>query len=160
MAEDIIISVNDGLNIDIIVQNSLPSPAIIVNNVVGYLPGNSTPAATSYFSCIAAIPLSSGRVVTIINGQANYYDPSDAGMIGKAVGITLTAAIQGESVNIQTEGIYYLSGLGLIPESVYYVGPDGTLVRNTNGLLVIQPAGASISTDKIKINFTSPIKTL
>jgi hypothetical protein len=110
-------------------------------------------------SCIAGENISSGRVVQITDGSAFYYDPTDNDSVGFILGITKNAALVDDLVNVQNSGVCYLPGQGFTPGRRYYAGPLGTLVETTN-TLIVQPVGHSISSDKIVINFLSPIKTI
>lgn len=109
---------------------------------------------------IAGLPLSGGRVVAIREGKAVYFDPEDPDFYGSVCGITKTSAAEGDSVSVQMSGIFYESGLGLIADSLYYVGLNGTLITDPSGLKIMQPLGVSIDENKLKINIQNSIETI
>lgn len=118
------------------------------------------PGEGTVLTATAGEALSGGRVVYIDSGKAFYYDPSTAALAGKVVGLTKHAADADESIFITTAGKFYHSGLGLTPDQLYYIGPNGSLTTSVSGLLVIQKIGVAIDTNNIVINFTSPIITI
>jgi SPP1 family predicted phage head-tail adaptor len=109
---------------------------------------------------IAGQDLSSWRVVYINNGTAFYYDPSDTTMPNYAIGITKTAALQNHLIEVQTEGIFEATGLGLTPDRRYYAGVNGVLATDLTGLTVLQEIGHSMTENKLDIQFNSPIITI
>jgi hypothetical protein len=119
----------------------------------------ATDNSDSILKCIAGENLSGGRIVRILNEKAVYYDPDDSSCTGTVLGITRQAALLGDSVEVQISGICYLPGQGFVPGTRYYAGPNGTIVSSANSLIV-QSVGHSISTEKLVINFQSPIKTI
>jgi hypothetical protein len=77
-----------------------------------------------------------------------------------ALGITVTAALQNHNIEVQTEGIFEAIGLGLTPGNRYFAGANGSLVTSVTGLTVVQNVGNSITSNKLDLNFDSPIITI
>jgi len=150
MAEDI---ENEEFIIEIIID---PPPALEVEIIVQ--PDVSIPNLD--YSAIAGMDMSSGRVVVVKSAVAIYFDPSDVEMYGLVTGITKTSSLTGQSVGIKLNGTFYESGYGLIPDKLYYAGPNGALTTNPMGLKIIQPIGSALSENTLNININSPIITL
>lgn len=113
-----------------------------------------------FYDAIAGQNLSGGRVVYIDNGKAFYFDPSDETLSGYTLGITKNAALLNDPVKVQTYGVFYESGLGLVADTKYFIGPNGTLISSVAGLKVVQQIGVSLTTDKIALHFYSSIITI
>lgn len=107
----------------------------------------------------AGTDLSQGRVVYLENGKAYYADPSSGSMVNRSMGITLQAALENDSVEVQLFGIMNWPDNNLSPGTMYFIGFNGALSTSAVGLAVVQKVGVSISTDKLVINFSSPILT-
>lgn len=104
--------------------------------------------------------LSSGRVVVIISGIANYFDPNNENMFGLAAGITKTSADVGDQIGIKSFGNFYESGLNLTPGKVYFAGINGTLTLNPENLKIVQQIGTALDSDNLLINIQNSIETL
>lgn len=123
------------------------------------LPDNGQ--AEAILTTTAGMDLSGGRVITIVDGKAVYYDPNDETMYGEVVGITQDAALSGQQVKVQLDGLYYEAGLGLIPDQLYFAGLNGQLTLNPSGLKTIQSMGSSVDANRLSIKINSqPILTL
>ncbi len=103
----------------------------------------------------AADPLSAGRLITVEDDGAHYYDPTTVSSYGKAVGVTNNAAIAGDTVEITTIGPVVLAGMGYTPGQRFWAGPNGTLVTTppTTGLVV--PVGYAIDADTLNVQIES-----
>jgi hypothetical protein len=121
--------------------------------------GNSSNAGISY-EAIAGQTLSGNRVVYINNGKAYYYDPSDASLYGRTLGITKNAASTDETVQVQMLGVMDWNSTPLTSGTLYYAGPNGQLTSNPSGLTVLQRVGHAIASNKLKINFDINILTI
>lgn len=71
--------------------------------------------------------LSSGRLVTVLGGEAFYFDPS-SDPAGTMSGVTVTAAAVATDVEIATNGAATVVGWGLTPGVAYFAGANGTVV--------------------------------
>ena len=117
--------------------------------------------AEAILTTTAGMDLSGGRVVTIVDGKAVYYNPNDETMYGEVVGITKDAALSGQEVKVQMDGLYYEAGLGLTPDQLYFAGLNGQLTLNPSGLKTIQSIGSSVDSNRLSIKINSqPILTL
>lgn len=108
----------------------------------------------------AGSALSSGRVVTVLNGIATYFDPNNDDMYGLAVGLTKTSANIGDQVGIKSFGKFYESGLNLTAGQLYFAGVNGTLVLSPLNLVINQPIGMALDEDSILINIQNSIETI
>lgn len=98
---------------------------------------------------LAGQNLSAGRAVISIGNLAYYFQPSDLTMARGIVGITKTAALTGDVVEIQVGGEFTDPGLALTPDAAVFVGTNGVLmpVPPTSGLVL--QAGVAITTTKM-----------
>lgn len=103
--------------------------------------------------------LSSGRVVIIDNGQAFYFQPSNAAHQGRAFGVTVTSAASGSDVNIQTLGERTDAAFSFTADTPLWVDLDGEIVNSQpSGVSVIQYAGVASGNKKILIDLSLSIK--
>jgi len=121
------------------------------------LPEGDTSDLLAY---VAGENLSGQTLVYVQDGAAYKFNPNDETLLGRLFGITTNAALAGDDVLIKTSGVYEVQGFNLIPNQQYFAGPDGALVSNPEGLLIVQSVGISVTPDSIKLNFLSPIKTI
>jgi len=108
----------------------------------------------------AGSAMSSGRVVTVLNGIATYFDPTNDDMYGLAVGLTKTSANIGDQIGIKSFGKFYESGLNLTAGQLYFAGVNGTLVLSPENLTIVQPIGVAMDADNILINIQNSIETI
>jgi hypothetical protein len=101
----------------------------------------------------------SGLVVYVADGKAYYYDPMDENLYRASIGISKINADTDAILDIQISGVFKKVGLGLIPDTDYFAGLNGTLVDDPTGMKVCQYIGRAISGDEIKINIQTPIIT-
>jgi hypothetical protein len=103
----------------------------------------------------ASAALSAGRLVTVDENGAAYYDPSDTALYGKAVGITKHAAAAAALIDVVAAGKVDLVGAGYTPGTKFWAGPNGTLVSTapTSGLIV--PVGYAIDADTLFVQIES-----
>ena len=98
--------------------------------------------------------LSSGRVVIMDGGVAMYFQPSDITHAGRAYGITVTSAIAGNDVDVQTIGELEDPAFTFAVDKLLFVDADGEVVDVLPATLVVQKAGVSIGVDRMKIDFS------
>lgn len=99
-------------------------------------PGPPGPGGASAFDAIAGTPLSAHRVVRFENDQAFYCDGDDPAHVGSAIGITVAAAIAGQSIRVQSLG-------GPVQDAVWN-WPIGPLYVGANGALSVTPGAAFV----------------
>lgn len=104
---------------------------------------------------IAAASLSAGRLVTVDENGATYFDPSDVSLYGKAVGITKHAAVATAQIDIVAAGKVELVGAGYTPGSKFWAGPNGTLVSTAPVSGLIVPVGYAIDADTLFVQIES-----
>jgi len=123
--------------------------------------GNVGPKGDSWsiYAAIAGQNTSQGRVVYIENDEAFYFDPSDAALYGRTLGVTKNAALTGSNVNVQLSGVMSWPDNNLTPGAVYYVGANGALTT-TPSSLIVQRVGHAIAANKLIINFDINILTI
>jgi hypothetical protein len=112
------------------------------------------------YSTTAGENLSGGRVVFIDNGKAFKFDPSNASLYGRTLGITVGAALTDDAVQVQFNGVMNWTDTPLAPGSLYYAGANGQLTTDPSGLTILQRVGHAIATNKLKINFDLNIITI
>lgn len=97
---------------------------------------------------LAGQNLSAGRAVVAIGNLAYYFQPSDLTLARGIVGVTKTAALTGDLVDIQVGGEFTDPGLALTPDTGVFVGANGVLTSTppASGLVLI--AGTSITSTK------------
>lgn len=103
--------------------------------------------------------LSAGRVVVIDNGQAWYFQNTNAAFAGRAYGVTKTSAAMGADVTIQTAGIIEDAAFfNFTADTIVWVGADGEIfnVQPIGGVLV-QKAGVASEDKKMLIDFSIQI---
>lgn len=103
----------------------------------------------------AATPLSAGRLVTVDDTGATYYDPSDLSLYGKAVGITKHAAAAAGMIDVVAAGKVDLVGAGYTPGTKFWAGPNGTLVSTAPVTGLIVPVGYAIDADTLFVQIES-----
>lgn len=113
-------------------------------------------SGSSSFQLTAGANLGGNRVVT---GAAAYADNTDLTSIGRAIGVTQGAAVEGDSVSIAATG--ELDGFsGLTVNQPVYLSVNGTITQTLPVVGYIQRVGVAISGTKISINFSDPIGQL
>lgn len=141
----------------------IPAPAyrsVVTQTILQGPKGEKGDSGVSTYEVIAGEVLSGNRVVYIQSGKAYYYDPSDAALYGRTLGITMTSAVVDATVSIAMVGVMNWTAAPLTDGALYYVGANGQLTTNPTGLTVLQRVGHAIATDKLKINFDINILTI
>ena len=115
-------------------------------------------ASDNYESYPAGEAVSSGRVVIIEAGEAIYFQPSDTGHHGRAIGVTRTSAASGAQVTIQPFGVVVDAALTFAADMTLWVGANGEITdTQSSAWLVVQKAGISMENDKMLIDFSTSI---
>jgi hypothetical protein len=99
----------------------------------------------------------SGKVVYMNAGKVYLFDPSNPSLYGKILGITKTAALANDNVQVFIGGIATVSGWGLTPGANYYVISNGNIstVPPTGSLQ--ERIGSAIDANNLLINKNSII---
>lgn len=121
--------------------------------------GPTGPAGGSAVTYTAGENLSAGRVVIIEGGEAFYFQPSDTTHQGRAYGITTAAANTGESATIQISGEITNPAFTFAADSILYVFNNGIIVDTAPTVNVLQVAGVSSGSTKMRIDFSISILT-
>lgn len=103
------------------------------------------------FTVQAGATLSGHRAVKILNGLAYYCDATDPLDIGKAIGITTGASVMGDDINVHFHGLLAESSWNWIAGPVY-VGSNGLLTQDPNGLAFAQQIGVAVSEKSLNVN--------
>lgn len=103
----------------------------------------------------ASAPLSAGRLVTVDENGAAYYDPTDLSLYGKAVGITKHAAAALSPIDVVAAGKVELVGAGYTPGTKFWAGPNGTLVTTAPVSGMIIPVGYAFDADTLFVQIES-----
>ena len=99
--------------------------------------------------------LSAGRLTTITDSGAFYFDPTDAAQYGKAVGITGSAVGIGDAVEVHCNGVVPLVGAGFTPGQRFWAGPNGTLLTSPPSSGLVVPVGYAIDADNLFVQIES-----
>lgn len=99
-------------------------------------PGPPGPGGAPAFDAVAGTPLSAHRVVRLQNDRAFYCDGDDPAHVGSAVGVTIAAAIAGQSVRVQAIG-------GPVQDAAWAWSP-GPLFVGPGGVLSVVPGAAFV----------------
>ena len=111
------------------------------------------PPSGSAITIVAGADLGGNRVVT---GAAAYADSSDIATAGRAIGVTIIAAVEGDNIDIICAG--ELGGFsGLVVNGLIYTGNNGTLTQVLPTEGYIQTLGVVVSPTKILVNISPPI---
>lgn len=117
---------------------------------------NASASDNSILSVIAGEDLTSFKAVRLSNNQAFLYDYTDSSQFGECIGITITGALLGNSVNIKLFGKQTVAPT-LINRKEYFAGVSGTLVDTAPVTGTLQKIGVAISTSDLFINLGSPV---
>lgn len=98
---------------------------------------------------IAGQNLSAGRAVVSIGNLAYYFQPSDLTMARGIVGVTKTAALTGDIVDVQVGGEFVDIGLALTPDAAVFVGSNGVLTSTPPASGLVLQAGVAITPQKM-----------
>lgn len=118
--------------------------------------GEPGPAGGSAVQRIAGEALSALRLVYELNGQVFYLDPADAEHIDLASGITLSAPVLGDPVNIQISGPLEDPVWTFTPGPVW-LGQAGTLTQSPPESGFLLYVGKAVSATQLIINLNEPI---
>ena len=120
--------------------------------------GPPGPSGGSVITWTAGENMSTGRVVVIDNGEAFYFQPTDATHHGRAYGITTTSATAGNDVDVQICGEVIDAAFTFSPDLPVWVDVDGEIVDTQPATTLIQKAGVTTTAQKILIDFSISIK--
>ena len=104
----------------------------------------------------AGTALSSGRVVSVLNNTANYFNPSGN---YEPIGITQNAALSGDQVTVILSGPITMSGWGLTPGARYFALANGTITSDASQCVGrVQQIGVAEDSDTLIIHIQPAIK--
>jgi hypothetical protein len=120
--------------------------------------GPPGPVGGSVITWPAGENLSTGRVVIIDGGEAFYFQPSDTTHQGRAYGITVTSATEGNDVDVQVGGEVQDAAFTFAADTPLWVDDDGEIINTQPALTLIQKAGVASAAQKILIDFSINVK--
>lgn len=137
----------DSLNNEI-----LPTEGLLYESDIAEISGETK-------NYIAAENISSYDVVYLDTGdQVRKFQPSDTSLYGKVIGLAKTAALAGETVTVQLEGVMDITS-SLTPGTLYFADANGKITstaRTTPGLSQI--VGYTSVANKFFISIRIPIE--
>lgn len=89
--------------------------------------------------------VTAGQLLVIYNEDVMPYDATDVVHADLLIGIATNSANVGEIVNVQSEGMVSVATFGLTPDTVYFAGPNGSLILSDDGMAFSQIIGHSRS---------------
>lgn len=120
-------------------------------------PGPEGPAGGTSETYPAGQNVSAGRVVVIDGGEAFYFQPSDPTHAGRAFGVTITSALTGEDVDIQTAGVVTDAAFLFSADSTLYCDTDGDVVDTMPASGTVQQVGVSVASNSMLISIQPAI---
>ena len=105
---------------------------------------------------IAATNLSGHRAIRVVSDLAYLCDGANAAHVGRCIGMTVGAVVEGAVATIQTVSLISDPGWNW-SEGPVYVGANGLLTQSLTGLAFIQQVGQAVSPISIDINPQLPI---
>lgn len=119
--------------------------------------GEPGPAGGSTLQRAAGELISALRVLYELDGSVYLLDYRDAANIDLILGISLTAAGAGETLNVQRSGVIEDSGWSWAPGRVW-LGADGALTQTppTDGYDVL--IGAAVASGRLLLNLQDPLE--
>ncbi|AVO56160.1 hypothetical protein [Ectopseudomonas mendocina] len=144
----------------VLLVEATATPALVVAAGTQGPPGRQGepgPEAGSAFQRVAGETLSALRVVYELAGQVFKLDARDGERIDLLLGVTLTAAQQGDTINVQRSGAIDDAGWSWQPGLVW-LGADGALTQQppVDGFAVL--IGAAVSATRITLNIQPGIQ--
>ena len=144
----------------VLVHQPVAPPAVVVaagRQGPPGLQGAPGPAGGSAFQRLAGETLSALRVVYEQNGQVFTLDAGDGEHIDLLLGVTLTAAEQGATINVQRSGAIDDAGWNWQPGRIW-LGAEGALTQTppVDGFAVL--LGAAVSATRITLNIQDAIQ--
>ena len=101
------------------------------------------------------------RVVMVSGGKAFYFNPLNDLNIGKVLGITNQSATLNSQIDVVTGGSVVDIGWGLITDSIYYAGFNGTITTMLPiSPFVFQRIGVATDANTLKLEFSEPVSTI
>ncbi len=118
--------------------------------------GAPGPSGGNAVQRVAGEVLSALRVVYELDGEVFYLDPADAAHVDQVLGVTLTSALLGQPINVQSAGTLDDATWAFTPGPVW-LGAAGSLTQlpPAGGFDVL--IGAAVSATRINLNIQEPI---
>ncbi len=106
------------------------------------------------------VDIVSARLVAIVGGALQYYQPRQKNHAHALIGMSITSAVAGGAVRIQTRGGIFLDSMSLIPDSVYLAGPNGELsLSPADDWAFVQVMGRAVDKNTLFFSPRFPIFT-
>jgi hypothetical protein len=118
------------------------------------------PAGGAALSKIAGENLSGQRIVVLRDNLAYYADPTDLADVAVLTGMTLGAAIEGTSVNIQSAGEIVEPSWNWVADMPIYLGLGGTMTQaqpTFPAMAYSAIVGFPTSSTSVMLSFREPI---
>ncbi|MBK8225427.1 MAG: hypothetical protein IPK73_30805 [Candidatus Obscuribacter sp.] len=119
--------------------------------------GPAGPAGGTAVTFTAGEAISAARVVMINGGLAYHFQPGTASHQGRAYGISTAAASSGASCSIQISGEMEHAAFTFAADKILYVYTNGVIVDSDPALAIMQVAGISSGSNKMRIDFSISI---
>lgn len=119
--------------------------------------GPAGPAGGTAVTFTAGETISAARVVMIDGGLAYHFQPGTASHQGRAYGISTAAASSGASCSIQISGEMEHAAFTFAADKILYVYTNGVIVDSDPALAIMQVAGISSGSNKMRIDFSISI---
>jgi hypothetical protein len=100
--------------------------------------------------------MSAERVVMLSGGKAYLFDPTDENNYNKAIGFSLNSVIVNDIVTVLKVG-NVVGGLVLVPDTLYYAGPNGTITATPPSTGVIVTVGTALDANTLVVDIQQSI---
>lgn len=120
--------------------------------------GDIGPSGGSAFSAISNVPIGGNRfVVSDGDGHVQYATSDDLTHAGKVLGITLGAAVAGDSISIQRVGEVEEAGWNWTLDQPVYLGTNGLATQTQPTSVFSLIVGFPITATKLFVSIREPI---
>ncbi|MGA4634510.1 hypothetical protein ACPA5B_11580 [Pseudomonas solani] len=120
-------------------------------------PGQPGPAGGSAVQRIAGETLSALRLVYELNDEVFYLGGDDAAHVDLVCGVTITAAVLGQPINVQSSGPLDDVTWSWAPGPVW-LGADGHLIQAPPEAGYLLYVGRAVSSTRLIININQPVE--
>lgn len=112
---------------------------------------------TDDYAYIAGEVLGGHKLVYLKNNKVFLASNDNIECFNRVVGISKNAAIENGEVRIAKNNIVFLSGWGLEPNQVYYLGLNGNLTSTQPNTGIVQTVGLAKNSNELEIRISLPI---
>lgn len=96
------------------------------------------------------------RVVMVVAGQGQLFDPSVESDSDRAIGVSSNAAVAGDPITVIFAGLL-VSADSFIADAIYYAGPAGTLLTSPPSTGAIIKIGQAKDANNLMVDISIPI---